>query len=247
MKLVLTTKVMTLREGNASLPEKIASSLDVRYESPVRKLLFDGEKVCGVELEAGERVYSNHAILACPAGAAASMLTEKLAPAKEFLSSFPNIPLSLVYFYLDRPLDTKAFVYMGHAFRSTTFNMAINHTVKTPHLVPSGKGIISAWPCYPDSALVDKQSDAEIIDNALIDMEAFFPGIGDMIEDLYVQRHRWGLSRLSPGQHARILAFKRQAETLTGVYFANSDYDGVHMESGVRAGLRAAERVIWSF
>ncbi|MCT9827744.1 FAD-dependent oxidoreductase [Pseudomonas veronii] len=244
MKLTLTTKVMTLREGNTRFPKKITPSLDVQHESSARDLLLEGGKTCGFELEVGKRTYSNHVILACSASADASMLTEKLAPTKELLSSFPSTPLSLVYLYLDRPVDTKAFVYMEQAFRSTTSNMAINHTVKTPHLVPSGKGIISAWPCDPDSALLDKQRDAEVIDNALIGMNIFFPSIGNMIEDVYVQRHRSGLNRFSLGQHARIRTFKRQTETLTDVSFANSDCDCAHIKSGVRADLRAAKRAI---
>ncbi|MCT9826626.1 protoporphyrinogen/coproporphyrinogen oxidase [Pseudomonas veronii] len=244
MKLVLTTKVMTLRNGLASLPEAIASTLDVRYSSPVRTLLIDGQKITGVELESGERIHGSHVVIACPIGAAAKIIPDHLAPTKDFLSSFPNVPLSLVYFYLDQPLDTKAYCYFGHAYRRTTFNMALNHTVKTPHLVPSGKGIISAWPCYPDSAVIDRLTDTEVKDKALRDMEIFFPGIAGMVEHAYVQRHRWGLSRMEPRIHAKILAFKQQAERLPGVLFANSDYDGVHMESGVRAGLRAAAKVM---
>ncbi|WP_322981442.1 NAD(P)/FAD-dependent oxidoreductase [Pseudomonas sp. C11] len=247
MKLVLTTKVMTLRGGNASLPQKIASTLDVRLNSPVKQLSFQQGKVSGVELESGEHISAKHIIVACPIGAAAKLVPEQLVPTSNFLTSFKNIPLSLVYFFLDRPYDTKAYAYMGHAYRKTTFNMALNHTVKTPHSVPSGKGLISAWPCYPDSGVIDKKSDDEVISKALKDLDIFFPGMEGMIAETRVQRHRWGLGRISPGMHAKIITFKKQVEDLRGVSFANSDYDGVHMESGVRSGLRAAGRVIGGY
>lgn len=244
MKLVSTTKVSTLRKGNSSLAEAIAASLDVRYRSEVRKLVCKDGRVTGVQLEDGSAVDADHVIVACPIGAAARIMPDEFVAQREFLAGFPNIPMTLVYFFLDRPLDTKAFVYMGHAYRNVTFNMAINHTVKTPHLVPSGKGIISAWPSYPDAATLVNMSDAEVIAKALSDMEAFFPGIASMLGEAKVQRHHWGLGRLSPGQHAKILSFKKHAEQLQGVSFASNDYDGVHMESAVQSGLRAAERVL---
>lgn len=244
MKLISTTGVMTLKYGNSTIAERIASSLDVRYESPVQKLHCENGKVSGVILASGSVLHANHVVVACPINAAAKIMPDELVVQRDFLSAFPNVPLSLVFFFLDRPLDSDAYVYMGHAFRDVTFNMALNHTVKTPHLVPSGKAIISAWPCYPDAAGLSGLSDDEVIAKALKDMEVFFPGIAGMVEAVKVQRHHWGLARLSPGMHGKILEFKRQAEKLRGVSFASNDFDGVHMESAVQSGLRAAERVM---
>lgn len=244
MKQFGTTRVMTLRTGNVTLAERIAKGVDVRYETPVQKILTQSGKVEGVLLENGESVKADHVIVACSIDRAAELVPEDMQSAKTFLSTFPNAPFSLVYFFLDRPLPTKAYVYMGHAYRDTTFNMALNHTVKTPHLVPSGKGIISAWPCYPDASVLAQQSDATVIAQALNDVEVFFPGISSWVEEARVQRHTWGIGRLAPGQHAKILKFKREAEAFHGISFAGNDYDGVHMESGVRGGIRAAERAL---
>lgn len=244
MKLVTSTKVSTLRQGNSSLTEAIAASLEVRYNSTVEKLIYKSQRVTGVQLSDGSSMQADNVIVACPIGAAAKIMPTQLSAQRDFLSKFPNIPMTLAYFFLDRPLDTQAFVYMGHGFRNTTFNMALNHTVKTPHLVSSGRGIISAWPCYPDTTVLAKMSDSDVTAKALGDMEVFFPGIASMVDEAKVQRHHWGLGRLSPGQHGKILAFKKQAEELQGVFFASNDYDGVHMESAVQSGLRAASRVL---
>ncbi|UVL86081.1 FAD-dependent oxidoreductase [Pseudomonas sp. B21-028] len=244
IKLIFTTKVMTLRGGNASLAEKIAASLEVRYECPVEKLLYEKGRVTGVLLTSGEVLKAAHVIVACPIDAAAKLMPEALGVQRAFLTDFPNVPLTLVYFFLNQPLNTKAYVYMGHGHRTTTFNMALNHTVKTPHLVPSGKGIVSAWPCYPDSLGLAQQSNEAVTAKALEDMQLFFPGIAGMVDEVKIQRHPWGFARLSPGTHAKILGFKQQAEQLRGVSFASNDYDGVHMESAVQSGVRAAERVI---
>lgn len=244
MKLFGTTTVMTLRTGNVTLAERIAKRVQVRYETPVSKILTQGGRVEGVLLENGQTVKAGHVVVACSVDRAAQLVPDEMRMAKSFLSTFPNAPFSLVYFFLDRPLQTKAFVYTGHAYRNTVFNMALNHTVKTPHLVPSGKAIISAWPCYPDAVTLSGQDDDTVIAQALGDIEAFFPGIPQWIEEARVQRHAWGVGRLAPGQHAKILKFKREVEALHGISFAGNDYDGVHMESGVRGGIRAAERAL---
>lgn len=244
IKMFGTSKVMTLRTGNVTLAERMAKHVNVQYETAVSKILTNRGKVEGVLLENGTAVSAKHVIVACSIDQAAKIVPDSMQAAKYFLSSFPNAPFSLVYFFLDRPLQSKAFVYMGHAHRDTVFNMALNHTVKTPHLVPSGKAIISAWPCYPDAANLAGQSEGEVIAQALRDVDAFFPGISQWIDEARVQRHAWGIGRLAPGQHAKILAFKKEAESLHGISFAGNDYDGVHMESGVRGGLRAAERAL---
>ncbi|WP_175460018.1 NAD(P)/FAD-dependent oxidoreductase [Ralstonia sp. 25mfcol4.1] len=244
MRLVATTSVMTLRTGNVTLPEKIAAAVGVRYECPAEKISFSGRKVDGVVLASGESIKADHVIVATPVGYAAKLMPDHLANARTFLGGFPNAPFGLVYFFLDRPLMTDAYVYLGHAYRDTVFNMAINHSVKTPHMVPSGKGILSAWPCYPNSADFDQLTNTELINLALKDIDAFFPGVAEYVEEARVQRHPWGVGRLSVGQHAKILKFKKDAESFSGISFAGNDYDGVHMESAVRSGMRAANRVL---
>lgn len=244
MRLTATTKVLTLRNGNVTLAERIAQGLTVRYETPVAKILAGRGGVEGVLLADGQTLKARHVIVACPVDRAARMLPADMQLSTNFLSTFPHAPLQLVYLFLDRPLRTEAYVYLGHAYRDTVFNMALNHTEKTPHLVPSGKAIISAWSCYPDAPVLAGQSDAQVIAQALRDMDAFFPGIAQWVEEARVQRHEWGFGRMTPGMHAKILQFKREVETIHGISFAGNDYDGIHMESGVRGGLRAAQRAL---
>jgi len=244
MKLVATTKVMTLRHGNVSIAEHLAKKLDVRYGIGAKKILTNKGKTEGVLLEDGKALTARHVILTAPMNCAAEIIPDDLVAEQRFFSEFPNSPFVLVYFFLDRPLPTEAFVYVGHAFRDVAFNMALNHTVKTPHLVRSGKAIISAWSSFPKSGELIGKPDSEVIQQALNEIEVFFPGISRWVEEARVQRHHWGIARLSPGQHGKILEFKRNVEALSGISFAGNDYDGVHMESGVRGGLRAAQRAL---
>jgi protoporphyrinogen oxidase len=244
IKLVAATKVCTLRGGNVTLAERIAEQVPVTLGSAVSRLLTSGGRVDGVLLEDGRTLKARHVIIACPMNRAAALMPDSCPEAAAFASSFRNAPFVLVYFFLDRPLPAPAFVYFGHAYRNAAFNMAIHHTEKTPHLVPSGKAIISAWTSYPASARLITQPDDAVVRQALQDLEAFFPRMSKWVEGVHVQRHDWGVARLGPGQHAKILDFKHRIEGLRGVSVASNDLDGVHMESGVRAGLRAAHRAL---
>jgi protoporphyrinogen oxidase len=150
--------------------------------------------------------------------------------------------MPLVYFFLDRPLPGEAYVYMGHPCRDVPFNMALNHARKTPYMTPSGRAIVSAWPAFPDSAALIAQDDATIAAAALSNLTDLVPGLAGAVEEVRVVRHDWGFARYGVGMHRRILDFKQYAMGLEGVSFAGADYDGVHMECGVRSGLRAAHR-----
>jgi protoporphyrinogen oxidase len=131
---------------------------------------------------------------------------------------------------------------MGHHHHDAIFNMALDHGKKTPFLAPSGKSIITAWPAYPNTASQLAKSDSEIIAQALADLAPQLPGLAEQVEEARVMRHDWAVARYGPGAHRRIIDFKAYARTLTGISYAGNDYDGVHMESGVRSALRAAER-----
>ncbi len=244
-KLALTTQISSLQNGNETLVSHLAKKFGVTCDAKVDSLLLDDQnRVEGVQLAGGQRLKSRHVILACPAGAAGSIVPGAFAPARAFLNGFQNIALPLVYFFLDRPIDGGVTRYMGHAYRDATFNMAMNHTAKTPHLAPSGKAIISAWPTYPQTLDLLPKTDEEIIAQALGEMDDFVPGIRGFVEHAQVMRHEWGIARYPVGAHRRIIDFKAYAATLQGLSFAGTDYDFIHMEGGVLSGQRAASRAL---
>ena len=244
-KLALTTQISSLRNGNVTLLDKLARKYGVTCGAKVESLLLNSrQRVEGVQMADGRKLKADHVILACQAGAAGAIVPQEFGYEKSFLTGFPNIALPLVYFFLDRPLKGDETRFMGHAFRDVAFNMAMNHTAKTPHLVPSGKAIISAWPTYPQTLEIFAKSDEEIIAQALHDMQAFVPGIGGWVEHAEVVRHDWGIARYPVGAHRRILDFKARAARLEGLSFAGTDYDFIHMEGGVRNAQRAAYRAM---
>ena len=242
LRLAMTTQVTGIGSGILTLAERLADRLPVRFETPAARLSMLQGRVDGVELADGSVLAADHVIVATTADAAARLMPEPLAPARDFLSAFPHIPMPLVYFFLDRPLPGEAYAYMGHPGRDVPFNMALNHTRKAPYMVPSGRAIVSAWPAFPDSADLIAKDDDAIAAQALSDLTNLVPGLVGAVEEVRVIRHEWGFARFANGMHRRVIDFKRYAEGLSGVSFAGADYDGVHMECGIRNGMRAAGR-----
>ena len=244
LRIRVATKVSGLRTGIVTLCERLAEAASVNYGEEVAKLLTTNGKVDGVLLSSGRTLKARHVVVACPIGGAAKIVPDEFVAAKKFLSEFTNTPLPLVFFFLDRPVDLEAYAFFAHAYQDAIYNMALNHTRKTPYMVPSGKAIISAWPAYPGGAEMITKSDADITARALKDIAPMFPGIANQIEDVRVMRHSWGLARYEPGSHRRLLEFKAHSRQLKGISFAGNDYDGVHMEAAVRNGQRAALRAM---
>lgn len=241
----LGTKAVGLRSGIVSLCERIADGLDVHFGAQAERVLTSAGRVDGVQLADGRAIRARHVILACPINAAAQIVPDDFGPAHAYLSNVSHSPLPLVFFFLDRPLPTSSYAFFAHAFQpGAVYNMALDHMRKMPAMVPSGKSIISAWPAYPGGAEMIGKSDADIIARALKDVEPMIPGISGMVEEVRIQRHKWGFARYGVGAHRRLLDFKEYASTLHGLSFVGNDYDGVHMESAARSGLRAARRAM---
>lgn len=242
VKLALSTEISSLAGGNQRILETMAARHDMRYGVKVDKLLTSGGRVDGVLLDNGQTMKASHVIVTTPAPIAGSLLTDEFQPVKQFLDSFPETPLPLVFFFLDRPLSNGACRFFGHPYRDAVFNMGMNHAFKTPHLSPSGKAIISAWPAFPGTLELIGKSNAEVIAQALSEMELFVPGISGWVDHAEVVRHPWGVARYPVGSVRKILDFKTHAAALRGVSFAGTDYEFIHMEAGILSGYRAAER-----
>ena len=247
IKLAMSSGLCALDTGLAELPHRISALLDVTYNSKATCLLMYGKKVTGVRMAGGETIEAEHVIVALPPDATLKILPDAMGELASALQKFESSPLPLVYMFLNRPLPHHSAVFMGHLAGRRTFNMFMNHARKTPAMVPSGRAILSAWPAHPDSVNLALHSDAQLAELALTDAAAFLPEIASWIEDIQVVRHGWGYARYMPDTYRRVLAFKAMASSFSGVSFASADFEGAHMESGVRSGYAAANAVLREF
>lgn len=233
------------RRGNVSFAQKLAEKLPVLLEAEASELLMTGDRVDGVKLADGRQFRAGHVIVCTTADAAARLTPAAFEPAKSFLADFHHSRLALVFFYLDRPFGEAAYSF-GHAYGDRFFNMSINHTLGKPHLVPSGKAILSVWSAHPGGGELLGRSDAEIEAQALKDIGIFYPGLSpDWIEHSEVIRHDWGYARYEPGDYKRMIDFKANSDR-PGLSYASADYNGISLESGVILGQRVATGAVKS-
>lgn len=233
------------QKGNKSVPERLSQLVPVTLNACVRELLMNDGKVTGVRLEGGRRINADHVIICTTPDVAAKLTPAEFTCTQPLFSNLNNAPLILGYFYLDRPLNSAGMSISNNNFGDRYFNLSMNHTVLRPHLVPSGKAIISSWPTYPNGQELLAMADQEILDRAFEEMKLFYPSLSKgWVEHAEVVRHEWGISRHAPGDYGRLRDFQDSIKSLRGLSYANADFNLVSMEAGVLMGRRAADRAI---
>jgi protoporphyrinogen oxidase len=245
LRIDMFTKYSVLTGGTASLSDEMARSLPVRCDSPVRQLVMEKGRVLGVQMEEdGSVKKAGHVIIAAAAPSVGRMLPDELAEQRDFFESVVQAPLPMPVFFLDRPVKRDVWAYFNQPTVKRTFSFAVDGSVKCPEMVPSGKGVVSAWSCYPNTLdLVDRPDD-EITKKALEDLESVIPGIAGWVEEARVFWHKEaGMGHYPTGSYRRVLDFKEKAKDLKGVSFVSDIFGGCFMEAAMVSAAEAVKRV----
>jgi protoporphyrinogen oxidase len=245
LRIDLFTKYSVLSGGTASLSDAMARSLPVRCDSPVRQLVMEKGRVVGVQMEEDGAVKkAGHVIVATAAPSVGRMLPDELADQRGFFESVVQAPLPMPVFFLDRPVKKDVWAYFNQPTVKKTFSFAVDGSVKCPEMVPSGKGVVSAWSCYPNTLDLVGRSDEEITKKALEDLESVIPGITGWVEEARVFWHKEaGMGHYPAGSYRRVLDFKEKAKDLRGVSFVGDIFGGCFMEAAMVSAAEAVKRV----
>ncbi len=245
LRIDMFTQYSVLTGGSASLTDEMARSLPVRCDSPVRQLVMEKGRVIGVQMEEdGSVSRAGHVIVAAAAPSVGRMLPEELAEQRDFFESVVQAPLPMPVFFLDRPVRRDVWAYFNQPTVKRTFSFAVDGSVKCPEMVPSGKGVVSAWSCYPNTLDLVGRSDDEITKKALEDLESVIPGITGWVEEARVFWHKEaGMGHYPTGSYRRVLDFKEKAKDLRGVSFVSDIFGGCFMEAAMVSANEAVKRV----
>jgi protoporphyrinogen oxidase len=245
LRIDMFTKYSVLEGGTASLAEGLAKNLVVRYESPVGQLVMEKGRVVGVQMqEDGSVKKAGHVIVAVAAPSIGRLLPDELKEQKDFFDSVVQAPLPMPVFFLDRPVNKNVWAYFNEPTVKKTFSFAVDGSVKCPPMVPSGKGIVSAWSCYPHTLDLIDRPDEEIIRKALEDVEPMIPGIANWVEEARVFWHKEaGMGHFPTGSYRKVLDFKEKAKNLKGVSFVSDILGGCFMEAAMVSAAEAVKRV----
>jgi protoporphyrinogen oxidase len=245
LRIDLFTSYHALTGGVASLAEEMAKQLPIRYEAPVRQLVMENGRVVGVQMEADGAVErAGHVIVAAAAPSVGKMLSDELKEQRDFYESVSSAPLPMPVFFLDRPISKDVWSYFNDPSLGRPFSFAVDGGVKCPEMVPSGKSIVSAWACYPQTVDLVARSDDDLLKQALEDLELVIPGISNWVEEATLFRHELaGMGHYPPGAYRRVLDFKEKANDLRGVSFVSDIFGGCFMEAAMASAFEAVQRV----
>jgi protoporphyrinogen oxidase len=213
----------------------------MRFEHPVSRLAAEGNTVVGVELEgSGKTARADHVVVALPAPRAAALLPDDWIGERQYLNGITIPPFALVSFFLDRPLDRGIWSYMLPPDAARHVSFVTDAARKSPAMVPSGRSVLQAWPCYPASQALVGLSDSQIIDRCRAELEPFLPGLTGWIEEAHVTRHPYAVPLHPVGHQRRTIEFLRLAEARKGLSFCGDYLTGGFMEAALWSAERAA-------
>lgn len=244
LRIIVLTDYLALPGGVASLHQRLAESLPVTLEAPVRRLLVDQDRVTGVELQGtGEALAADHVVVTAPPHAAGPMLPEEWKVERAFLGGVEMPPAIIVSLFLDRPLEAGVWSYMIQAGREKLISFCTDASQKNPAMVGSGRAILQVWICHPRAQTLGDVSDDDVVRRCTEELDPHFPGLASWVESAHVMRHAHGVPQHGEGHHGRALAFLESADRRPGVSFAGDYFSGGYLEPALWSAERAAARV----
>jgi protoporphyrinogen oxidase len=230
IRIILMTDYVSLNGGTASLHAELASRLNVTYNSPVDRLLLDGERVVGVQLVNGEKRYADHVVVACHAPAAARLLPQDWEPEKQFLSGIQMPPAVIVSLFLNTSLEQGTWSYMLPIENQGLVTFLTDTQQKNPKQHPSGKATLQAWVLNPQAVELLNQDDDTIVHKVLSDIAPYFPNLKTQLEGSAVTRHQHAVPQSPVGHNQQALAFLAAADKRQGVSFCGDYLSGGYLE-----------------
>jgi protoporphyrinogen oxidase len=189
IKIVLLTHYLSLSTGVASLHHKLASTLNIDYETKVDKLIINNNRASGVLINNRE-IKADHVIIATEAPSVSNLLPDEWHSEKDFFQSIQAPSFILPTFFLNRPLQKRVWSYMLDKSTGCMIDMVIDASQKNPNMVPSGNAVIQPWICYPNSTKLIGLSQDAIIKLCIVELEQhLFPGFSNWIEDIKITYH----------------------------------------------------------
>jgi oxygen-dependent protoporphyrinogen oxidase len=224
--------------GPATLPEALASELNVQLQTPVHEVVRDGAGVRVVH-EGGE-LQARGVILATPAYATRELAHDLPEETRDALGEIAYGSYVLAAFLTNElgPMPWDHVYAIAAARRSFNlfFNMA--NVLRSDGERADGGSLM----VYSGAGLARRlwdEDDARIRDIYLADLDGMFPGASGVVEEVVV--HRWpkGLPYVRPGRDKLQPALERPLAP----FFLAGDYLGVrYTETAVATGCAAAQR-----
>ena len=242
IRIILFTDYLSLSGGISSLHTALAARLDVCLEQPVKRLLYSGNRVEGVEIgDTGKTIRADHVVVCTPPPIASALIPDEWITERLFLDNIRIPSFVLPTFFLDRPIDRNIWSYLIHNKPGFKIKYVTDAYAKNSEMIKSAKSAIQPWICYPDSVDISSLTDDMIIALCIKELDLVFPGFPGWIEDILVTRHPFGVPFHPPGHNLSAREFLHGTDK-RGVSFCGDYLTGGYVESALWSAWRAANR-----
>jgi oxygen-dependent protoporphyrinogen oxidase len=243
--LYLKKKTKILIGGIGTLPEGLASQLDVRLNTPVRALSIGKT---GVELDAGAGpILADRVILAATASVSRALYKEPKAIERDLLATPYSSTLVIAVAVKDSfridPKIAEIYGIMIPKKERGVISAILVEQFKYKHRRADGKLLAAFLSGKAGSEMITWKDDA-VVPVVLQEMEKYFSGISKNI--LFTKVYRWNeaMPMSPPGRSRNVAQYRKSVNGSTKVFLAG-DYMGMPFTEGAaETGKWAAENLL---
>ena len=241
-------KIFTLNPGMGLVAEKLGEILDVRDNTPVLSVRRNG-KTGTYRLETGGSHPATFGfdkiIFSIPLPCIPDVLEGLPQSLRNDLKQVLYTPSIVVAMGLMEPFAGHSFMntFLRHEIR-TLATVVLDHH-KGVDRIPRGKGLATAILTKDAATRLFKQSDNDVTEAVLSELDAVWPGFSSRI--LFARVYRWpfGAVQLPPGALAGQVKMRKGLDaSAASVAFAGDGLHRASIEVSLRTGYKAADRVL---
>ena len=238
-------KTTALIGGMGVLPERLASGLDVRLNTPVSSMSLSPT---GIELNAGGAIIvADRVILATTAPVSRALYLEPAVVERELLATTYSSTLSIAVIVKDSlhldPYIEEIYGILVPKRERNVISSISNEGLKDKHRLANGKMFILFLAGQAGAEMIDWKDD-DVLSVVLAELEKYVPGVSENI--LFTKIHRWREAMpMSPLGRSRNVARYRESITPSTRIFLVGDYMGMAFTEGAsETGRWAAQSLM---
>jgi len=238
---------MTLTGGMGVLPERLASELDVRLNTPVKSMSIEK---AGIELNTdNERVIADRVILASTAPVSKYLYKDPSPVERRLLNTQYSSTLTVAIAAKDSfriaPEISKIYLIIIPRKERNVIAVIANEGNKDRGRFANGQLLIAFLSGDAGSEMIDWKDD-DIVEVVLKEMEHYFAGVSENI--LFTKIYRWteAMPMSPPGRSRNVGQYRESVDGSTKVFLAGDYASMPFTEGAAESGKWAAEALMKS-
>lgn len=248
LKNLMWFKIFNFRHGMGMLPERLATELDVRLNTPVTGI-GRGNNCGEYEIQVGGahsgRMMFDAIIVAVPPPSIPTIMEELSPKLKALLDAVRYSPSIVAALALDTECGDTAMINNLCRDRFRVVGTLVFDQHKGPGRLPEGKGLATAILCEKASRSFFEKTDEEVTQAVRKEVDSLYPRTSEKLLFSRVYRWKYGGVQFPPGALATMSELRRTLENqFENVRFAGDGLYKASLELAYNSGIRAADDII---